>query len=333
MASIDKRDTGAGARYDVRYRDPDHKLRKKTFARLSDARRFASTIEADKARGTFLDPSAGKVTFERYAEEWLAMQTYEQSTREAVAQRLRKHAFPALGNKQLRAIKPSTVQSLLRDLGHLAPRTRKVILANVSTIMRAAVDDDLIAKNPCQARSVSKPRADGHQVVPWETETVLAVHDALPDRYRIAATLGSGLGLRQGEVFGLAVDDVDFLRGHVTVRRQVKLFADGHLEFALPKGRKTRVVRLPSSVRDELDAHLARWPAAPVDLEGAGSAVDLVLTTRERTPLARTYFNRHTSGRPPCGRSASPTPARTASTPSVTSTRRCSSTAASPSRP
>src|SRR5690606_25375400 len=128
------------------------------------------------------------------------------------------------------------------------------------------------------ARSVSKPRADGHQVVPWEAETVLAVHDALPDRYRIAATLGSGLGLRQGEVFGLAVDDVDFLRGHVTVRRQVKLFADGHLEFALPKGRKTRVVPLPNSVRDELAAHLTPWPAVPVTLEGYASPVDLVLS-------------------------------------------------------
>ena len=29
------------------------------------------------------------------------------------------------------------------------------------------------------------------------------MHDAVPAKYRIAVTLGSGLGLRQGEVFGL----------------------------------------------------------------------------------------------------------------------------------
>ena len=124
MASIEKRDVKSGARYDVRYRDPDHRLQKKTFAKLTDARRFASTIEADKARGTFIDPKAGKVTFKAYAKEWLAVQTFEESTRDAVDLRLRKHIFPALGNRELRAIKPSTIQALLRNLDHLAPRTQ-----------------------------------------------------------------------------------------------------------------------------------------------------------------------------------------------------------------
>jgi len=177
----------------------------------------------------------------------------------------------------------------MRSLDHLAPRTRGVILANVSTILSAAVDDELLAKNPCNARSVSKPKADTKRVIPWEVDAVLTVHDAIPDRYRIAVTLGAGLGLRQGEIFGLSPDDVDFLRGTVTVRRQIKLYSDGRLEFALPKGRKVRHVPLPASVRDELAAHLA----APVTLPGSDKPVPLVLTTRERTALARTYFNRH----------------------------------------
>jgi integrase len=166
-----------------------------------------------------------------------------------------------------------------------------VILTNVSSILRAAVDDELIAKNPCKARSVSKPRPDVKQVVPWDAETVYAVHDAMPERYRVAVTLGAGLGLRQGEIFGLGVDDVDFLRGMVTVQRQVKLYADGRLEFALPKGRKVRSVPLAGEVRDELAAHLASFPAVPVTLPGSATPIPLVLSTRERTALARTYFN------------------------------------------
>lgn len=293
MASIEKRDVKSGVRYDVRYRDPDHRLQKRTFVKLADARRFASTIEADKARGTFIDPKAGRVTFEAYAEEWLAVQTFEESTRDAVALRLRKHILPALGNRELRAIKPSTIQALLRNLDHLAPRTRGVILTNVSTILSAAVDDELIGKNPCKVRSVSKPRPDAKPIVPWKVEQVHGVHDAMPERYQIAVTLGAGLGLRQGEIFGLAVDDIDFLRGVVTVRRQVKLYSDGRLEFALPKGRKVRAVPLPGQVRDELAAHLAARPAVPVVLPGSADPVPLMLTTRERTALARTYFNRY----------------------------------------
>ena len=37
-------------------------------------------------------------------------------SRDAVALRLRKHILPALGNRELRAIKPSTIQALLRNL-------------------------------------------------------------------------------------------------------------------------------------------------------------------------------------------------------------------------
>jgi integrase len=33
----------------------------------------------------------------------------------------------------------------------------------------------------------------------------------LPDRYQALVKVAAGLGLRQGEAFGLAVEDVDFL--------------------------------------------------------------------------------------------------------------------------
>ena len=95
-------------------------------------------------------------------------------------------------------------------------------------------------------------------------ERVADVRDALPDRYRIAVDLGVGLGLRQGEVFGLSPDDVDFLRGTVEVRRQVKSLVGTKLFFGPPKGDKSRTVPLPSSVRELLAAYLAAHPAQPV---------------------------------------------------------------------
>jgi integrase len=134
----------------------------------------------------------------------------------------------------------------------LAASHRRVILVNVSTIFSAAVDDEMIAKNPCRARSVAKPKVPMKKVVPWPLEQVLAVRDSLVERYRIVDALSAGLGLRQGEIFGLSPDDVDWLRGHVDVQRQVKLFANGKQAFALPKGGKTRTVPLPDKVRAEL---------------------------------------------------------------------------------
>jgi integrase len=145
---------------------------------------------------------------------------------------------------------------------------------------------------------VRTPRVDVRKVVPWTVEQAHAVHGAMPETHRVFVTLAAGLGLRQGEVFGLSPNDIDFLRGRVTVCRQVKRFTDGSMAFALPKGGKTRVVPLPASVRDEVAAHLSARPARPVtlpwgDAEGAPTTIPLVLSTRERTALNRNYFNTH----------------------------------------
>lgn len=159
MASVERRQSARGVRYDVRYRDPDGAQRRKSFIRKSDADRFASVVEADKLRGNFIDPDAGRVSFKSYAEKWLAAQTFDYSTREAVELRLRLHVYPVLGRQQLRHIKPSAIQAWLHGLEVLAPSYRSVIYANVSTVLTAAIDDELIAKNPCRAGAPTEGRA------------------------------------------------------------------------------------------------------------------------------------------------------------------------------
>lgn len=296
MASIHRREVGGKPRYDVSYREPDGRQRMKTFRKKSDAERFKSTVEADVLRGAYLDPDAGRITFRKYAEEWLTSQTFEPTTRESVEARLRLHVYPVLGSKLLGQIKPSTIQAWLAGLPIKSSTYKRVIFANVSTILSAAVDDERIAKNPCKAGSVTSPKRDTAKVTPWEVERVAAVRNALPDQWKIALELGAGLGLRQGEVFGLSPDDVDFLRGEVEVRRQVKILGGNKLLFGLPKYNKTRTIPLPASVRDLLAAYLAERPARAVTLpwgtlDGEPKTVSLVLTNRERKALNRNYFN------------------------------------------
>ncbi|MCC5952984.1 MAG: phage integrase SAM-like domain-containing protein, partial [Acidimicrobiia bacterium] len=146
---------GKGKRWQARYRDPDGHERTKDFARKADAERFLATITADVLRGAFVDPNAGKVTFADFAERWLEAQTFTESTREATELRLRLHAIGHFGQRELRSIKPSVIQAWIRGLQQkLAPTYVRTIFTNVSTVFNAAVDDGLIATNPCKARSV-----------------------------------------------------------------------------------------------------------------------------------------------------------------------------------
>lgn len=300
MAMVERRAPrrpGGEVSYRVRYRDPAGVARSKTFRKVSQANVFAATVEADKARGTYVDHTLGRITLGEYAEQWLAMQTFGESTRETTAHRIRGHIVPVLGTTPLAALRTSQVQSWLRaKQQQLAPRTVRTLFATLSSVLSSAVDDERIAKNPCRAGSLRLPKVDDRRIVPWTEPQVSALQQALPDRYRVALTLATGLGLRQGEVFGLAVQDVDFLRGTVHVRRQVAII-HSRLVFALPKGRKPRQVPLPESVARQLSAHLQAFPAGTVVLpwetpEGRPEVAKLVLTSREAGALNRNYVNR-----------------------------------------
>lgn len=138
------------------------------------------------------------------------------------------------------------------------------------------------------------------------------IREALPERYRALADAGSGLGLRQGEAFGLAVEDADFLRGEVHIRRQVRIVAS-QLVFAPPKGGRERDMPLPESVKLRLAAHLAEFPAVPVTLPwkapgGRETTARLIFTSRERGALNRNYVNPHLWH--PAVRAAGMTPSR-----------------------
>ncbi|MCU1588887.1 MAG: phage integrase family protein [Frankiales bacterium] len=295
MASVEKRDRNGKITWTVRWRDGAAQKRK-TFEYERDAKAFRSKVETDKSTGSYVDPQAGKIKFAEYAQRWLDVQTFEDSTREATELRLRVHANPHLGHVQLQSLRPSTLQAWVRALqSELAPRTVRVVYSNVSAVLNAAVDDGLIAKNPCRAGSIRLPKLDTKRIEPWLPEELSAVVEGLPERFAVMAIIGAGLGLRQGEIFGLAVEDVDFLRGIVRVRRQVKI-SRNQLIFALPKNRKEREVPLPDSVAQALAAHLAQYPAIEVELPweavgGRSCSPRLILSTREAGALNRNYIN------------------------------------------
>jgi integrase len=295
VASIEKRVRNDKTTWTVRWRDGAGQKRK-TFAKQAEAKLFKAAVETDMARGTYVDPHAGKVTLESYATQWLAGQTFDASTREATEYRLRTHTLPHLGTRQLQALRPSTIQAWIKLLqATLAPRTVQVIVSNLSSVLNAAVDDGLIARNPCRSGSVRLPKIDKRNVEPWPLTDLAAVTACLPPRYAVMAVLGAGLGLRQGEIFGLAVEDIDFLRGVVHVRRQVKI-VNSKMVLAPPKGRKEREVPLPQVVAHALAAHLQSFPATAVSLpweapDAPGRAVRLVLSSRESGALNRNYIN------------------------------------------
>jgi integrase len=290
---------GRGKRYRVRYADPGGEPQTQAFDKKADAEAFDLKVRGEVARGEYVDPSAGKITLAAYAKDWLAARSVDASTLQALRSRFENHVYASsIGGRELRVLaqRPSLIQAWLKGLeSSLAASTIHTILAGVSTVFAAAVDDGLIARNPCLASSVQPPVAARTKVRPWTGERASAVRAGLPARYATLADVGAGAGMRQGEVFGLAVEDVDFLRHNIHVQRQVKRIG-GHPVFAPPKSGKDRDVPLPDVLAMRLSAHLQQWPAAAVTLPwrspgGPPVTARLIFTGQGRQATNRNYFN------------------------------------------
>lgn len=134
------------------------------------------------------------------------------------------------------------------------------------------------------AKSVRWHKAAQERGDAWPLATALGVRDVISRRDRIAVVVGLGCGLRQGDVFGLSPEDIDYARGFLHVRRQIQAI-HGRLYFALPMGKRTRTVGMPSAVAMESKRHAEAYPPVEVDLpwgkpDGQGRKFSLLLTTR-----------------------------------------------------
>lgn len=288
---------GKGKRWQVRWIDLSGNRHTQVFANLDEANSILQQINVKKLRGAYLDPKAGRISFAEWGDAWLAGKSGDESTMVARELQWRLHVKPYLGKYAIIEIKTQEIRNWLRELENkgLGLKTRHMIRAYVFQMLKSAVDDEIIARNPLEADSTRLSSPEKVRIEPWTLETVFAVHHGLEDRYAILAYLGAFLGLRQGEAFGLAVEDIDFLRGVVHVRRQVK-HVHPAIIFAQPKFRKERVVPLPEELGLAISAHLQRWPAQPVTLPyqrttGNPITVNLITTTREKKAVNRNYFN------------------------------------------
>lgn len=266
MAHVQDRGKQHRLRWQARYRDPSGREKSKSFERKIDADRFLLSIESAKLQGGYVDPRAGKVTFESYAEGWRSRQLWRESTAVRIESDLRVHLYPAIGDVPLSAVRPSDLDVLVKRLaGQLAPTTVEGVYRLAASVFKSAIRDRIIAQTPCvDVRLPEKPR---REVVPLTVDQVAELADLVPDRYRALVVLGAGTGLRLSEALGVTVDRVQFLNRMVTVDRQLLSPAKGEPRFGpVKRSASNRVVPLPDVVGMELSRHLEEYGEGPAGL-------------------------------------------------------------------
>ena len=266
MATVRKRVRDGRLTWEVRWYDPDRRLRGKTFTRKVDAEQFRAQVEVDKRAGTYADPAAGKTPLAEWAKRWEATTVHlRRSTRTRDQLLVERFILPRFGRRQLAAIGQLDVRTRVADLTAqgLAPSTVAKCYQVLGKIMAAAVDAGLLARSPC--RNIRLPRVERDPPRFLTPTEVARLAEAIDPRYRALVLVAAYGGLRIGELAGLTRRRVDLLRGTVEVA-EIVTEVEGQLGTGQPKthaGRRT--VGLPRRVVTELEEHMATYTAPGPD--------------------------------------------------------------------
>lgn len=258
---------GKGKRWQANWIDPDGAERSKTFAKKDPADKYWQKMEADRDRGEYFDPKAGEARFDTIAARWLSSRVVDPSTAIQYESKYRLHVQPEFGKRPVKAIRPSEIQSWQARLGNKfsssTVATCRLVLLGVLDL---AVADELIKKNPARSEVVTAVTTDdGEKIQAWSGEVVEMVIDAHRESLRLLPIIGSTCGLREGEQFGLALEDIDFDEQIVHVRRQIKKLGEHHV-FALPKNDRERTVPLPAWTAQCIRTYIAKFKPKPCSL-------------------------------------------------------------------
>lgn len=253
------REHGRGKRWMVRYRDPQGVQRSASFHRKVDAEHFAGEVTQSVRAGLWVDPAAGKQTFDAWASAWLELNrpqwraATERSMRQIVTHRISPH----VGLTPMARLNPAQVQAMVNAwAAHYAPATVGLNVRTLRTIMLAAIDAGVIPRDP--SAKVKVPKAPRRRNAHLSHEDVKVIIEAARGPVRPFLAALAWCGFRLGEALGLDVADVDFLTGTASVtKQQTTEYRDGQVA-ALPKtDAAVRDVPVPPQLIAMLSASLA----------------------------------------------------------------------------
>jgi integrase len=230
MASawIERRGSGAGIRYRVRFRLGGRESVPRyagSFATMREARIRRDWVAGELAALRVPDTrlvsvSVSSPTLRNVAEEWQASRVDVAEGTAATHRVNLRRLLPILGDRQLDEIEPRHVAQLVSEL-HEKGLKRESIRKTVATLAMV-LDYGGVAPNPARDKlTVKLPREMRLEPKPPTADHVLAVYRLLPSVYRLPLLVLDATGMRVGELEQLTWGDVDETRSRWRVSQAV----------------------------------------------------------------------------------------------------------------
>jgi site-specific recombinase XerC len=247
-------------KYGARYRDPLGRVTSRSFSRKADAQRYLVEMEADKARGGWIDPRKADMPLAHWAEEFLSLaRRLSPSTQQAYRRDLDKYVLPRLGACRLGALPADEIENWLNDEleAGISPSSVHRHYRTLRRMLQVAVDKQKIIANPCDR--VEPPRVPKREMVFLTWEQAVELAEAHNDQYRALIYLAVDSGMRWSELIGLRRSNVDLRTRKVRVTEQLIRLENGTWHRKEPKTpASVRSITVSSIAAEILAEHLER---------------------------------------------------------------------------
>jgi integrase len=229
---------------------------------LREAEDFALKVEHDKRARTFVDPKAGQVLFRDAAGTWLDQHLGADSSIATYRSVLRAHIDPAIGGKQIGAIRREDIKALIAAMHRKGLSASRIGCAHlvISAVLAEAVRDKKLAESPCSGIQLPGvvTAADFIFAAHAQIEAVVA---GLPPDWAATVWLMHGCGLRIGEALAVSLRCRINRSETLRVKEQVNPAAQlKPLKFR--REGEFRDIPLPQYVSEAIDKHVAEHGTA-----------------------------------------------------------------------
>jgi integrase len=170
------------------------------------------------------------------------------------------HVLPSIGRIPLVELAPRDIERMLGQFdATLSPKTAHNAHAVVRRALGQAVRMGLVTRNVASREYVDAPRVPSDDPQAFSADDIAKILAVADSRMRPILVVAVETGLRQGELLGLAWEDVG--RDTVTVRKEL-VYRDGRYHREEPKTpRSRRTVPLTADARAAFDDQAARLRA------------------------------------------------------------------------
>jgi integrase len=254
----------------------------------AEARELLEQLRAERRVG--VRPS--RMTSGDYLTQWVRdVRNIRPTTRHGYQVVVAHHLVPTMGSIPLRDLSPVDVEhALAARAPHLSAKSVRNMHAVLRRALGQAVRAGILTRNVAAREFVDAPRVPVEEPDSLTTDEVRRLLEAARgDRFEAAIVLALGTGLRQGELLGLAWEDLNLDRGRLHVRRELARQDGRYLRAELKTERSRRVVPLTPAIVGVLRAHRQRV----IDAGFVPTRTGPVFTNRRGKALSGSWLTHH----------------------------------------